>query len=133
MGRRPNSNTDTRGAVHSSSSEMAPTTVQALPQTNPGYIRGALQAFTKKVLLFVRQSSMQQVHKHRSSVDVQLRQIEHFNVTEDRIIRVMALGEKPARNWSLVLSVMRKSLNTEQSMFSTPSLDTFGIVREALP
>jgi hypothetical protein len=96
MARIQNSNTETTGAEDPRSSEEAPTMVQALPQTNPGYIRGALQAFTKKVLLFVRQSSMQQVHKHRSSVDVQLRQIEHFNVPEDRIVRVMALGESGA-------------------------------------
>ena len=38
-----------------------------------------------------------------------------------------------ARNCSFALSVTRKSLKSEKSRFLTPSLITFGIVREALP
>ncbi len=65
----------------------------AFGSTDMGYYSRSLAAFNKKVLLWVRQSSDEQVKNHVNSASVQLAQLDRFDVPPERIERLLALGE----------------------------------------
>lgn len=67
--------------------------LSAFAHSGSGFYDRTVRAFSKKVVLFVRQSSAKQVRDHVNSRGVQLSQLERFDVPEDRIIRLQALGE----------------------------------------
>lgn len=93
---RPPGRVDARGASGYAPGGDVNAAIQALAAPNPGYFDRAIRAFARKVLLFVRQSSRRQVTAHKHSVDVQLKQLRHFDVPADRVVTILALGESGA-------------------------------------